>query len=697
MNYVKEPPSVTSKSKKTTPRRLLRTAGWFLLGFVPALTGPWLWYLNGLVNDLVEDPTPRAPASVFARPLELHVGRTLSAEALQFELDLLGYRAVDHAPEVGQYRRRGAAFEIHSKGFAFVDGVEAPRHFRVRIENARVVENDAALARLEPLLLGQLFADQWRGKQPVRLAQLPDTLVRGLQAVEDRDFKHHAGVDFLGIARALVRNLRAGRLVEGGSTLTQQLIKNRWQYSDKSWLRKLNEAAAALLLERKLGKGEILTLYFNDIYWGQDGKVAIHGVEQAAQFYFAKPAAHINIAEQALLVALIKGPSWYNPYKNTERAVARQELVLKVWWQTGVISEAEYRQAVQHRLNLHRRSPVRVQYGDFLDLVKRQLHTGFSGAQLQQQGLRVFTTLDPWVQWLVEKTAAQSDELLGADLQNAVVVSHASSGEVLAISGAKDSTSHFNRALLSRRQIGSLIKPLVYLAGLELMPGFSLNSAVQDRPLEITVDRQSVWRPDNWDGESLGTIQARTALVQSRNQATVYLGQQIGLARFIAFLKQLGLEINRANHPSIFLGAIDLTPFEVHNLFLLFSSSGRVQQAQVIRAVTDAQGRLLRRGSQQRPHAVKATNIERINQALGAITREGTAQALSGRYALRQPLFGKTGTTNRNRDSWFVGFDREVLASVWVGRDDNAPTSFSGARGAMVLWAQLFKNLQAPQ
>lgn len=664
----------------------------FCLGVFSGLIVPWYFYINYITETIVRDQW-EIPSVVYARPLELYEGKKLSVLALSFELDLLGYRQVSGPPKNGQYKREGNSYLIHSKGFLFPDSSTKPQLIKLRIESDILRGVSPDLVRLEPHIIGRFFTTDFENRVPIKLANIPETMVKGLQAVEDRDFKNHHGVSWFGILRAAIKNVLAGEVVQGGSTITQQLVKNKLHYSQNSFLRKLHEALAATLLETKLSKKEILESYFNEVYWGQDGKVAVHGVVEAAQHYFAKPVERLTLAEQALLIGIIKGPSWYNPYRQVKRALLRRDVVLNSWLETGVINAEQHKAAKSAALGLSRSRQLKTDFDDYMDVVKTQVKKQFSLHDLKSNGLRIFTSMDPYVQYKTTQTARKTGEWLSADMESALLVSGTMNGELLAVSGSKSPRSHYNRALLAKRQIGSLIKPLVYLAGLELLPDFDLNSTLNDAALTVKTDDNKIWQPSNWDHKSLGTISAMDALVYSRNQATVDLGLQITLSRFIAFLKQMGLQIQRNTHPALILGAVELTPFEVQHIFGIFSSRGANQNINAIRYVTDKDNKIQSRSQQSISHTLSVANIDKINQAMNQITTRGTARKLTDTFNLPGPLFGKTGTTNEGKDSWYVGFNRDYLATVWVGRDDNQATPYSGSNGALILWGHLFKNL----
>ncbi len=664
----------------------------YAVGFFIGLVIPWYFYINHVTNSIVNEQW-EVPSVVYARPLELYKNKKLSPQALMYELDALGYMQVSGTPKLGQYQKFQSSFDIYSKGFEFSDGASVPKRIKLTLRNGVIDTMTPAIYRLEPKVIGHFFSAGLENRQPIQVNEIPDTMVRGLQAIEDRTFSEHHGVSWMGVLRAAVKNLMAGQVVQGGSTLTQQLVKNKLQYNQNSILRKLHEAFAAMLLETKIDKKAIIQMYFNEIYWGQDGKVSIHGVVEAASYYFAKPVNRLSLAEQALLVGIIKGPSWYNPFKQQERAMTRRNLVLKVWFETGILNQSQWQSAKKQPLGLTQHRRLKTDFADYMDVVKRQVRTQFSQSDLKQKGLRIFTFLDPYIQYKTTQTAKKTSQWLTPDVESAIVVSGAQNAELLALTGSKSANSHYNRALLAKRQIGSLIKPLVYLAALEVLPGFDISDPLEDSELTVNTGDGQLWQPKNWDLKSWGSITAKQALIHSRNQATVDLGMSIGLGKFIDYLSQLGLNINRSHHPSLFLGAIDLTPFEVQHLFGLFASRGKNQQIYAVNYITQSDGKLLSQSQQIRQKQPQTRHIDTINQALHAITTEGTAKKITQSFQLPRPMFGKTGTTNKGRDSWFSGFNQELLVTVWVGRDDNKPTPYSGSSGALVLWSHLFMNL----
>ncbi len=686
-------PKKKKKNNHSKKQKFFRIVLWFTSGLSIGLFLPWYLYLHFIVNNLFVDYNWSIPSEIYARELILYDGKNISKSELDFELSSLGYKKKNQAKKIGEFSNNSNKYTLYTKGFKFLDTNEKPIIARFTLNNNVLSQLNKPAVRLEPLLIGQFYSKLLENRLPIPISQVPNTMVMGLQAIEDRNFNNHIGVDFLGIARAMIKNLFAGKIIQGGSTITQQLVKNRLHYKSKSWLRKANEAICALMLEGKFNKGKIIESYFNEIYWGQKGSIAIHGVKQAAQYYFSKSPKQLTIAEQALLIGIVKGPSWYHPIKQKKRATKRRNTVLNSWYETSVINKAQWQKA--------RNTPIDVKintsftdnkYHDFIGLVKQQLSQLFSKDMLNRQGLRIFTTINPYIQTQLVSTLKDNTDKLGENLQSAAVVSHAITGEILAIKGSKQPASFYNRALLSKRQIGSLIKPFVYLAAMEKLNDFQLSSLIADKPIKIKTTKGEYWQPKNYDGRSLGMISGETALIQSRNQATVNLGLQLGVKTFVQFLEDLGLTINRSNHPSVFLGATELTPLEVNNLFLILSSKAQTQQLSSIKYVTDSENILLGKANKSNKLNLSQHSLHSIQNALHKVTTNGTAAKLKWTYGFNN-LYGKTGTTNKGKNSWYVGFDKDYLATFWVGKDNNTATNLTGSSGALILWANWYSSL----
>ncbi|MEA3277251.1 MAG: transglycosylase domain-containing protein [Pseudomonadota bacterium] len=412
-------------------------------------------HLDGLVRAKFEGKRWALPARVYARPLELYAGRPLSAEAMEGELGRLEYRKVNDPERVGTYARNGDRFVVRTRSFRFWDGSEPGRYLDIRIADGHIEQlqdagggADEALVRLDAALIASIYPTHNEDRVLVRSKDLPDLLVDTLMAVEDRDFYGHYGVDPMAIARAMWHNLQAGAVVEGGSTLTQQLVKNFYLTHERTFSRKINEALMAVLLDLRYDKDEILEAYANEIFLGQDGNRAIHGFGLASRFYFNRSLDELGVPETALLVALIKGPSYYDPRRNPERATKRRNLIVDTLAQQGVVTPEQAEAAKRAPLGVSNKGgrPAGA-YPAFLQLVRRQLQRDYREEDLRSEGLRIFTTLDPLVQTEAEgairKRLPKLERSRGfktGTFESAAVVASANQGEVLALVGGRETT-----------------------------------------------------------------------------------------------------------------------------------------------------------------------------------------------------------------------------------------------------------------
>jgi len=683
--------------------RLLLLAGGVFLG----LMVPWVAYLNHQVTTEFEGRKWDLPSRVFARAVELYPGAPLNLQDLEMELRLAGYRREDSAGRPGLYRVSGNSVEIHRRSFRFPDGVEEARRIEVRfaggaIERLRDAATGAALelARLDPAEIASIYPLQKEDRTLVDIEDVPPLLVTGLQAVEDRHFKQHPGVDLRGIARAMLANLRAGRAVQGGSTLTQQLVKNFFLTQDRTVVRKFNEAIMALLLEYHYDKSEILETYINEVFLGQQGAYAVHGFGRASLFYFDQPLDRLEPQQIALLVGLVKGPSYYNPRKHPERARERCDQVLAMFAETGLLSEQEARAAQTASLGVTAKPRTRgSRYHAFVELVRRQLGQVYREEDLRSEGLRIFTTLSPSEQEKAQAAVTSglrqlAERGLPASLQGALVLADVASGEVRALVGDRDGERvGFNRALDARRQVGSVIKPLVYLLALEHQADYNLLAAIEDEPLTLRQADGSAWQPDNYDGVSHGKVSLLEALTHSYNQATVRLGLTIGVNNLLARLEQLGVDAEVDAVPSVFLGAVELTPLEVAQVYQSMAAGGYTVPLRAVLAVESSEGGELVRYPLRMLPQPRREAISVLNYALTQVVEQGTASRLPSLLGKSVTVAGKTGTTNDRRDSWFVGYTRNRVAVAWVGNDDNRPAGVTGSNAAMQVWARLFRDL----
>ena len=671
------------------------------------LLSAYVTWLDFRIRDQFEGKRWAVPARVFARPLELTPGAPLTADAIEAELKLAGYRRVRSAFRPASFERDGGRMRLVTRGFRFLDGAAPSRRVTVSVSGGRIaaVEVDGEprpRVRIDPAEIARVYPAHREDRVLLRLDDVPAAFLAILLEVEDRRFHEHLGIDPLAILRAAWVNLRAGRAVQGGSTLTQQLAKNFFLSPERTFTRKLNEALIALLLEWRYSKHELLEGYLNEVFLGQQGAYAIHGFGRAARYYFGRALADLDLDEMALLAGMVRGPSYYDPRRHPERAKRRRNRVIDLLEARGIAGAGAAQRARSEPLGVTRRPPpASAPFPAFVDLVRRQLRRDYPGEVLRSEGLRILTTLDPTVQRAAESALEQSMPLLArrsgissGELQAAIAITDARSGEVLSIVGGRDPRrTGFNRALDAVRPVGSVVKPAVYLAALT-EPRFHLASFVRDDPVQVDGPRGS-WRPRNHDGRSHGAVFLRDALVHSYNLATVRLGLDVGLERVRDTIRALGVSRPFATWPAMLLGTIELAPIEVNAMYQSLATGGLRQPLRAIRGITDRHGRPLGRYPERSTRVADGRAVFLVTHALHGVLSEGTgrrARALLGRG---QTLAGKTGTTGGLRDSWFAGYGADRVAVVWIGRDDNRPVNLSGSSGALEVWARLMRAIGA--
>jgi len=692
------------KFREFAARKRLRL---FLLLLALLLSGYTL-YLDLTVRAQFEGKRWSLPARVYARPLELYPGMKLRPEQLTTELAMLDYRDAGEPQDPGSYRRQNDEFTIMTRPFVFWDGAQPALQLRADFDGNHLrslsdIKNDKSvtLARLDPVLIGGIYPAHNEDRVLVRLNEIPHDLINGLIAVEDRKFYSHHGIDPRGIARALVTTLRGGG-VQGGSTLTQQLVKNFFLTPERTLRRKFTEMIMALLLEMHYSKGEILEAYANEIYLGQDGNRAIHGFGLASHFYFDKPLSRLDLPQAALLVALVRGPSYYDPRHHPERALARRNLVLQEMRDQQYVTQAQYAAARSTPLGVVEKAPEGTSlYPAFVELVHRQLRRDYHEEDLRSEGLKIFTTLDPEVQLAAEHALTtrltqleKARRLPPHSLEGAIVVTNTQSGEVQALVGGRDTRYEgFNRALDAQRPVGSLIKPAIYLTALERPDSYTLATLLDDSPLVWHVQGANDWEPRNYDKTFHGQVPLRTALANSYNVSTARLGLSLGVQNVIDNVHRLGVDSDLTPYASSLLGADSLSPMEVTQMYETLASGGFHVPLRAIREVLTAEGQPLQHFPLSVQQVVEPAPAYLVTSALQDVVREGTARGLDKYFSEDLHIAGKTGTTNDLRDSWFAGYTGDRLGVVWVGRDDNQPTNMTGASGAMTVWGAMMARL----
>jgi penicillin-binding protein 1B len=668
---------------------------------------PYTLYLNHEVGERFGQLKWQIPTRVYARPLELAPGLTLDAATLKTELDAAAYHEGD-GTRPGTYSRNGGRWKIANRGFQDVDGPVPARRIEVVLSGSKVASvrdgsSEGALksVRLDPARIATLYGQQNEERRLVRLREVPELLVTGLQAVEDRDFNSHHGIDVSGMVRAAFKT--ATGTTQGASTLTQQLARSGLLGigRERTISRKGKEILYALLIEARYDKGTILEAYFNQVYLGQRGAQAIHGVAAGSEFWFGRDLSDLSTEQIALLIGIVRGPSYYDPRRNPERALERRNFVLGEMHETNLIDDAEYQRALKAPLGVTT-DPGNIaanRFPAYVDLIRRQLARDYPADALAGAGLSVMSGMSPSAQAMAEGAVART--LKGLDnkrrppLQTGLVVTDVHNGNVVAVVGSRSVAEHgFNRAVEAQRPVGSLLKPFVYLLALAQPGKYSLASWVDDSPVTVELGKKKNWNPGNSDGRSHGTVRLVDALAMSYNQATVRVGMQVDPERIAGLIRTLA-GIEATPNPALILGAVDQSPYAMAQLYQFLASGGEIQPLHAVRGVLDSNGKALNRYDKEPAPAQEGDAIAArlITIALQQAVSNGTGTQLVRDGLGRLSPAGKTGTSNDGRDSWFAGWTGDHLAVIWVGNDQNKETGLYGATGAMRVWSAIFSRL----
>jgi len=535
-------------------------------------------------------------------------------------------------------------------------------------------------------------------------------LIKAILAIEDERFYHHHGIDPVSIVRATWVNLRSGGVVQGGSTLTQQLMKNFFLTDERKYSRKIKEAIMALIAERKYSKDEILENYLNEIYLGQRGSQGIFGVWEASQFYFSKPMSDLTVGETALLAGLIRAPNKLSPYRSVDAATKRRNVVLAKLLDDQIITRKQYEAAMREKLPHRELIKVTNDAPFYVDYLRRELAENYSNDALTREGLRIFTSLDLRLQRIAERSLSEGLKKLeqsysnlrrkGDDdsLEGAIIVIRPQTGEIKAMVGGRSyQKSQFNRVFQAKRQPGSVFKPFVYLAA--LMAGadggkkFTPVTMVEDSPFTWNYEGQE-WQPGNYNDEYFGTVTLRRALEKSLNSATARVARDVGIKRVSDIAHRLGIQSSLPIVPALALGAAEVTPLEVAVAFSTLANNGVRATPLTVKQVMDPTDRVLEKRDVRVEKVLSPQLAFLMNYLLKGVLDRGTAE-FARRWGFTRPAAGKTGTTNDYKDAWFVGYTPDLLAVVWVGFDGQSKLGLSGAQAALPIWTEFMKQATA--
>lgn len=696
-NKAKSKQKKNNTGKSRTWLRSLWSLGWKLSLVVIVCCGFYAIYLDQIIGRKFEGQKWHLPAQIFSRSMALYPGAAVNHPQLMAELKLLGYRKVANPSEVGEFSASSTRIELWRRPFLHPEGDQAAQSVMISFDGQGVSsvrrmsdKRELAVFHLEPVLLDRMITGDGEDRIFVETEAMPKVIVDALILVEDRSFYEHYGVNPFAIARAALVNLSAGRTVQGGSTLTQQLAKNFFLTSERSIIRKVREALMALIIDFRYSKDEILEAYLNEVYMGQDKSRGVHGMGLASQFYFGRPVGELTLAQQAFLVAVIKGPSYYNPWRYPERAQERRDLVLRLLMEENKLSVAQYKVAARSPLGLRdAKRAAHQQLPAFFAVVKKELNERYGNALLKESGIKVYTTLDPVAQEAAEKAVVSTLKSLESrvkKVQVGLVLTDKYTGGIAAMVGDKvPGFSGFNRAVEIRRPIGSLVKPFVYATALAQGDKFSLATPLDDKPITLKNEQGKIWSPKNVDKKFSGSVPLMTAFKQSMNVPTVNLGLKVGVEHVVQTLISAGWSEAINPYPSMLLGAVNGSPLMVAQAYQTLADGGRFRPLTSITAVLDSQNQPLDVSRLNPVQAMSPATDYLVQYAMQQVVRSGTASRL-GQAFPGVALAGKTGTSNDSRDSWFAGFDERNVAAIWVGRDDNSKTNLYGSSGAMAVY-----------
>ncbi|HIG50102.1 MAG TPA: penicillin-binding protein 1B [Gammaproteobacteria bacterium] len=645
------------------------------------------------------------PAKVYARPLELAEGGKINVDVLKKELEILSYELTKGIPDTpGEFSQSQRSVNIFIRGF----GSQEPGLYRLKIENDKIdsiKRKDGIsidLIQLEPLSIGGMFPSHLQDRILLNFSQVPKDLEEMILVVEDRNFYSHKGISLRSIMRAFIKNTRALGIEEGGSTITQQLAKSLFFSPEQTIKRKIKEAIAALLIEIHYSKQEILLAYINDVFIAQSGRRAIHGFGLASQFFFGTDLKNLSLDQKALLVGMLKGPSLYSPINNPDRAKTRRDLVLSLIKNDSLITEEEYLDLKGRSLKVIPPSFKSLsKYPAFNDIVTLDLRKNFDDSDLRTKGLKIITNLDPVVQDYLEESIKDTKLKLkrryGSQLnglEGAGIVIDSFSGEVVAAIGStKPNNYGFNRAINAVRPIGSLVKPFIYLSALQHYSKYNLSTLLDDSKLSVSLPGGKLWEPNNFDKKFHGNIPLHVALSESYNVATTRLGMDLGYSVVQETFTKLGIKKKIPKYPSIFVGSFEMTPLEVIQAYQTIASEGFYSPLNSIRTVESSEDVLSLSYPYKVEQRFRPEPIYLLKFVLKQTFISGTARGFSSRVIEKWKTGGKTGTSDDQRDSWFVGYAGNYLMVVWLGFDDNRKSPLTGRTGALQVWKNFMSRL----
>ena len=680
----------------------------FFIGFISIIvvifTLATVAVLDYRVTSKLDGVLWTIPAKIYSRPLELAEGINLNKDNLIKELEMLSYERVKNPMQPGEFNFSKDDLEIFLRGY--LDQRSGIFNINFEASEIKGITNQLGMSedliKLEPTVIGGMYPSHMEDRVLLNWPEVPPILVDTILAVEDQDFFNHYGISLKSISRAFLRNVQAGEVEQGGSTITQQLAKSLFFSSEQTIRRKVLEAIASLIIEFRYSKEEILLAYINDVFLAQSGKRAIHGFGMGAQHFFGTSIQNLSTDQVALLVGMLKGPSFYNPRRNPNNATKRRNLVLRVLKTSNKISDSTFDTLKNKDLGVSLPNyKTETRYPAFHDLVRLELQKNFNDKELRTKGLAVETNLDPVLQDSLEKnlqkTKLQLIKKYGSkldELEGAAIAVDIYSGEIKAVAGStKPSSYGFNRSINAIRPIGSLVKPFIYLTALDKYNDYNLTTSLDDSKLSL-MSGGKIWEPDNFDKKFHGEIPLHVALWQSYNIASARLGIELGYEAVENMFLNLGIKKDIPKYPSLFVGSFELSPYEAIQAYQTIASDGFYSPLRSIRQIKDTEGKIEFSYPYSIDQTIRPESVALLKFAMQQTFERGTARGYSKKQIQLWNAGGKTGTSDDQRDSWFVGYAGELLVLVWLGFDDNRQTPLTGRTGAFQVWKNFINDIK---
>ncbi len=688
-----------------------------VIGFLLIIASIYFLILYIEITSKFEGRIWAHPSKIYSEGLIVYPDQEITISVLTEKLMKMGYSKVSFSPQhQGQYRVLKNSVEVYLRDFDYPFEHREEKKVRIDFSHGKVkriydfkLSSYSTIIEIEPEVLYSFHGNVQEERTIIHLNDIPDHLIDAIICAEDfRFFKHH-GIDMPGIMRALFVNLKSMRIVQGGSTITQQLIKNLYLTEERTLRRKIKEGIMAFILDANYPKEKILDVYINEIYLGQKESVSICGIAEASRFYFGKNAEDLNLSESAMVAGLIKSPGSFNPYTQYEKSIQRRNHILSLMHSKGMITRNHYDKAVAFKPSLGGGTKSFKQAPYFVDFLKEQLLDLYPNNILEKEGLKIFTTLDPFLHSCAEKsiiselkylekkspTLRKNDE----ELEACLISIQPQTGNILTMVGGRNyNESQFNRVTQARRQPGSLFKPFVYLTAFsnsqeKRNSDFTAVTLLEDEPYQVEYEHK-VWKPQNYDGLFRGIVTARQALEQSINVPTVRLAERLGMKKIIETARRCGISSSLERLPSLALGAQEVTPLEIATAYSSIANMGKKAEPISIREVMDLDGKIIEKRRIEIENVISPQASYLVTDILKGAVERGTARYLRN-YGFKGVAAGKTGTTNDFKDSWFIGYTPQLLTLVWVGYDSNSATGLSGSSGAMRIWAHFMKVIGA--